>query len=867
MVVGRRGWLRVCVALLMAAPVLGYPAPRIPREQIPADAPPEVRVLIEKLYTADDAESARAAVALGEMGESAAAAAPFLGSMMHTKHPRGPKEAAAALKKMGKAAIEPCLLALHLSDHYARGNAIDVLCNIELDERAIDPLMADFADSNDGRIGDCLVRIGKPAFERVVAAVQDKEPIVRRRGVRALVLFGDEKALQLLEKARRDPAPEVRHAVLVTYANPPRRRGEGVISSRALPVALEALQDADPGIRREAARILVSLRGSEATDALVEAALRDAEPMVRVAAVEALSGLRNDKALAALSQLAGDKDESVRLTVIRQLGSTGMASAVGPLKAALRDPLPEIRERATASLGQIRTPEAREALLAAARDSDGLVRRAAVTALKEYGSADTLPLIVAALEDREDEVRLAAVAALAGRGASEELIKAFKNARPGVRAAAVTAAGEGAARSAAAMQAIPTLFTDAEAGVRLAALNAAARVRPLPSAAAVRPLLKDATPEVRASAARLIGALGDQESIPVLGQMIQSTSFDAEAAAGALAGMGKAALDPLLKGMNSRNANVRRLSAHGLARVFDEPQARAVLAAAIKDSDGWVRETAQQALRRAAQAAATPETLAEALRESDEPRLEWELARFAEKAVPLCQGLLKSRDPAVRWRAVGTLGRISSPAAVSLLASALQDADGAVRLRAAGALGQIGLPASVTALAGVLEGAAAPASVREAAAIALGRLADPAGARPLAAALKDGDFHVRLAAVEALGKLKYPSPPGPSPTRSPKKGPTTAPSGPPEIPAPGETGAAVIGVLRDEHWYLRRAAATTLAEMGERGAVPALITALGDAHWFVRCDAAAALEKLTKQNLGEDAAAWRAWVEGKRRGS
>jgi hypothetical protein len=66
---------------------LSYAQPAIPKEDVPKDTPPELIKEIENLYSPDALERAEAAIRLGWMGEKAAAAIPFLRTMLEDNTP------------------------------------------------------------------------------------------------------------------------------------------------------------------------------------------------------------------------------------------------------------------------------------------------------------------------------------------------------------------------------------------------------------------------------------------------------------------------------------------------------------------------------------------------------------------------------------------------------------------------------------------------------------------------------------------------------------------------------------------------------------------------------------------------------------
>ena len=107
--------------------------------------------------------------------------------------------------------------------------------------------------------------------------------------------------------------------------------------------------------------------------------------------------------------------------------------------------------------------------------------------------------------------------------------------------------------------------------------------------------------------------------------------------------------------------------------------------------------------------------------------------------------------------------------------------------------------------------------VRRQAAEGLGEIKDPRAVEPLIALLNDRDSLIRRHAVKALGKIK-------------------------DVRAV----SPLIPVLndKDEEWHVRMAAAEALGWIGERDTVEPLVSALEDPHWIVRSRAAIALGRI-----------------------
>ena len=106
----------------------------------------------------------------------------------------------------------------------------------------------------------------------------------------------------------------------------------------SLDVLLEALDDPDPEVRREAAHRLGERRDPRALDPLIAAL---ADPEVSAGAAWALGEVGDPRAGAALMELLEDSDLNARVAAARALGGVGDVSAVPLLQELATDPAPD----------------------------------------------------------------------------------------------------------------------------------------------------------------------------------------------------------------------------------------------------------------------------------------------------------------------------------------------------------------------------------------------------------------------------------------------------------------------------------------------------------------------------------------------
>ena len=796
---------RVLAAATLVVAAAATATPRIPRDCIPPDAPPEVRQGIERLYTHDRARRAAAAKALGEMGPRAAWAAPFIATMIGTgEHQYGPIIAIAE-SRLGPAATEPTILTHRLGHHDARKRSAGVLANLR-DARWVGEMFTCVAENTFGQYTrNAFAAMGQPALDYTIRALDDPRSEMRRRAVLCLPAFGGEQCVELACQRLTDDDHEIRRAAMEAVEQMVFAR-RGAVSVPAGPKLLAALRDDDPWIRRHALKVLATTTGAAKVEALVTAST-DRDRTIRMAAVEALAGIGDERVVGALATVLGDADPALRVTAVQALGRSGRRAAVAPLARALREEKEAyIRERAVKALGSLAYPEVPEALRAAAGDADSIVRASALRAMTAVGDGTVVEPLAAALRDSVESVRIEAVRCLGlvGGPAAEGLLRraAGEGAAAVRRAAADVLAARGDSRREESIVAAAwgkDIRTRAQALQRLAAYDG----NPL---APLRAALNDADPAVRRAALGALRNRRDNACFPAIVAALNDADRDTvEAAADAIRPFGAEAVEPLLAALLRSDGRYRCRLVVSLTALNGE-RVGGALAAAVR---------ARPEARR------LPEVLTMLLRlgaEVDSSATRGELVAMGASAVASVVALLRHpwSDAAARAAAADVLGRIRDPQAAAGLQGALRDRDGLVRQRAVEALGHLKDPAAMRYLTGMLKDAAG--QVRQAAARAVGELGTPAGLELLGEAWDSGDAYFRCAAAEGLGLSGLPA----------------------AVPR-------LLEALKDPHWSVRRAAAEALGRLGDQRAAAALTAALNDPHWYVRQAAAAATEALGKR--------------------
>ncbi|MFN7962516.1 MAG: peptidylprolyl isomerase [Thermoanaerobaculia bacterium] len=435
---------------------------------------------------------------------------------------------------------------------------------------------------------------------------------------------------------------------------------------------------------------------------------------------------------------------------------------------------PELRRELAVTLGRVGSSEGRRVLEGLAADEAPEVRRAALFALGVLKDPEAAPALlrVAAGADRAEA--LLAVEALGKVGAPFlDVLKALTPLAEGERWARL----------------LPSLYrfksdsvvplakkgleqTDPELH-RWAAYALEREPKP-EGLEAVRSLLADGDPLIRAWAARALGLVGEAEDLPRLlgrlddpaaGSVVQALRSAKKLALAGKGSLDSGAREKLLALLADRRPGVA-LTALEVADAFlPEPRLEAALLERFRSGPLRERELALAAL--AASHAAGAADLAAAAAKASEPTLR---ARAAEAAAKLGLSALadelgRDAQPLVRSAALGAQVELAPERAAERLSAGLADADPGVRTTAFGLLAEKPvLPfepilQSLRTLAGsdVVEGqlGAIEALKARAEKEPLERGAVVAALEKLAG---EPDFLVRRAAGHALGALGRPEP-------------------------------------------------------------------------------------------------------------
>ena len=244
------------------------------------------------------------------------------------------------------------------------------------------------------------------------------------------------------------------------------------------------------------------------------AALKDEDWAIREEAAMTLGTLRDPRAVAPLASMLRDRDRAVRDAAIGALLAIG-EPAVTTLGDCLTDPLLTVQESASSVLATIADARVLTQLMAALASPDWIVRMHAAKALGRVRDPGAIGVLVPRLQDSVKAVREEASAALAaiGEAALPSLLAALTDSEWLVRLHAVEALGKTGSTEAV-MPLLSALFNDQDRAVREDVVRALGRIGDARAVEFLMTAMKEAG--LRPLAVEALGLIGDRRAVPVL---------------------------------------------------------------------------------------------------------------------------------------------------------------------------------------------------------------------------------------------------------------------------------------------------------------------------------------------------------------
>lgn len=609
----------------------------------------------------------------------------------------------------------------------------DVTARIER-ERALSEQLSDSRE--DARVGAALALAGDESLEPsrpLLNALGDESWRVRRAAVEGL--------------ARR-AAPDAIMALLASVRE--NHHNLGILNSALQVLAMsdvdtlsplvEFLKGDDADLRMQAALALGEQRDARAVPELLTA-LEDEDVNVRYHAVEALGKLRAADAADALADVAETRDFFLAFAALDALKRIGDARAVPRVLPLLEDEL--LREAAAELLGELGDEETVAPLTGLLNTPDAPTRVAARA--------------LASLHDRYEKlygegsyIADLSRAAINATGA-QNLLEALGETEGGdLRPLALVV---GWLEGVAVERALTRLLGHRDA--RGEVLEALVRHGPRVTDLLIEQLGSEDL-EVRKAAAVALGRIGDARAVPALIEVFEDDPELTLAAADALAKIGDPrAFESLLARVGDTSAAVRQ-SVIGALNSLGSPEMPARVLPLLSDADPNVRESAVRIAGYFGYAECADLLLERCLDEDERVRraaVEHLPYLEDERAAPALVRALRHETPKVRAAAASAMAQAEGKEVSTHLINALADEDSWVRYFAARSLSRLSAKESAEALAKLAQDDKSN-HVRIAAVEALGRIGGETAVRAVSPLVNSGEPDLARAAVDALGMMK-----------------------------------------------------------------------------------------------------------------
>lgn len=628
-------------------------------------------------------------------------------------------------------------------------------------------------------------------------ALQSPDPAAREQIVTALARLADRELGPLLLKTlRSDTADAVRRAA----ADGLRR----VADKSMIPQLLEAAKGED---KTETMLVLIGLLGDLGDRAALpffRDCLRSSEPSVQAAALRAIGSFRDSSLVPFyLERLKVTTSAEVRLTLLRNLSGWGDRRAVEAFRRSLKDEDPRVRAAALEAIVEFQDPEvvallaerlagpsepdgaadhvidllaaarlssvAAQLISLAAKTDDAAVLGRLYVALGRTGDRRAIPLLAEAVKKgASDELTAAAVEALVALDAREQAALCLALARNSIGRLSYIAAAAAARLDPVpdAVKLITERLSDGTLAEKLFHAGWLARVNPPWAERLLRDEIQTARNELVLAGFCAALAARPGENAEVL-RRVALADLGAPATTAALRALGRTA-DPANETVfrrvlaSSRSADVRAAALEQLVRshasAADVPE---IVLRSIASAEPEVRLAA---LRAAATLTRADPALVQALLplakqtenaavRADAVKALGAMRGSAEAEAALIDLATKADESAPLAEAAAALGALRSAAAVPRLTELAASGPLAVRVASVEALGRIGTEPALKAVAESFDQPDAD-GVRAAAARALGSAGRVERVGKLADALRSAPaLDVRAACAEALGML------------------------------------------------------------------------------------------------------------------
>jgi|GEM_PF-387826 len=573
--------------------------------------------------------------------------------------------------QLGQSAVEPLLFSLQRTDENIKKLIIDTLGEIK-DRRAIPALIDLLSDPNENVSASAVEALGKlrasealpsllgilkrdspllvfstiKALEQIgdVCAIEPLIDILsnnryKRVGLEALGAIGDMRAAGPLIAALQSGTKSMQCSALKAVTQlESRQSGEDqkaihrkvkeIYQESLYSLLLDAIQDADPSLRRAAilmlgwvaeARsipVLIPLITGECREAVLAALIEigkehvesllpefsQQEDLVREVMATLSGKIGHPRLIPTLEALLRDRSGHVRQAAAAALEEIRDPATIPSLLPVLADVYPNVQERAVRALMAMKESLPRSTLLDYLRHHSSALRCNAAFLLGHLREEKAVASLVFLLNDPEPSVRKAAVDALgcfSSPEVTEHILLALGDEFADVRLAALKIlAGRELHRFGDLVDYLQPLLHDESIWVRSAIPPIVAKIEGEKARTLLIKLLADRVGAVKIAALSVLGERQEKWALPLILAETNNPDPDVKKAAIMALGLLKepSAIPLLQNALADLNWTIRVAAIRALAHLRDRSSMVRLQNVADTDADPMVRETARQVL-------------------------------------------------------------------------------------------------------------------------------------------------------------------------------------------------------------------------------------------------------------------------------
>lgn len=465
-------------------------------------------------------------------------------------------------------------------------------------------------------------------------------------------------------------------------------------------VAIEQLIElvmADPPVGPAAADALRRLGARSTPHLLAHLHAGTSAERLRLLPLVGYTFSRTDELLECLK----DAEADVRVRACEALARAGAPTAVAPLFALIGDRDARVSQAAAAAIQSLGSIETKRLALEQARSDDMRTRRAALRIISYFGYPEGLDVLVASLSDEDEKVREAAIYGLPLIDDPKGITALLETAAHGsarTRGAVMRALGETHAAPSI-VAALRKGLDDEDAWVRYYASQAVGKLRIDSLTDEIIARINDGSGQVRVAAVEALARLSGERAALALETAARSADPDLRRAA--VVGLGlarRAKAIPTLREAAFSEEAATRLVAIGALAEFDAPEVVPTLAHAASDPDDGVRSAAIGYLSTRLGTEATTVLVGRLLVPETRDRALEALAVAADERVEGVLAALDGSDADTAPVFMAALTRMRRPSSQAAIASALALDNVHARRAAASALVALGTTEALEAL-------------------------------------------------------------------------------------------------------------------------------------------------------------------------